>query len=248
MSRLQMDCFELSMSSRRNANGMEELGGCMRGKPQCGLQWPKPRLKVTPLIESLPIDGLTNLFGAGCVHAAFRLVEIETGRLELKVAESEDSPDMTLEIGNEVFVLNSEYLTRNGLVPVCHELHVHPIVTSDVLKTVGKLLSRGKQLLEVAETTRHGLSARIDDLGVRQDQVNESKMPKVVRHLVDEEGPVFSVCQCVTQVLLAQTPEVLWGKLSEYGWISRVSIVPRSVLKIIDQPRNIGQFHRAFHL
>jgi hypothetical protein len=50
------------------------------------------------------------------------------------------------------------------------------------------LLPRGEQLLVVAEAAREGVSARIDDLGVGQDQMNQPEVAKIIRHLVDEEG------------------------------------------------------------
>ena len=64
--------------------------------------------------------------------------------------------------------------------------HVHPVVAGDVLDAVGELLPEGEQLLEIAEAAGHRIAPRIDDLGIRQDQMNQSEVPEIIRHLVDE--------------------------------------------------------------
>ncbi len=76
---------------------------------------------------------------------------------------------------------------RHHCLPVRHELHVRAVVTANVLQAVGELLSRGVELLDVAEATGHGLAARVDDPRFRKDQMDQTQMPEVVRHLVDEE-------------------------------------------------------------
>src|SRR4051812_48495685 len=88
-----------------------------------------------------------------------------------------------------------------------HELLVHPVVAGDILKAVGELLPRCKELFEVTEATRHRLAACIDDLRPWKHQVNETEVAEVVRHLVDEERPVqFSVNGRVIEIPLSETP------------------------------------------
>jgi len=69
-----------------------------------------------------------------------------------------------------------------------HEFHIHPVIASDVVDAIGELLPGGEQLLVVAEAAGERVSARIDDLGVGQDQMNEPEMPTVFGILSMKKG------------------------------------------------------------
>src|SRR5581483_8031516 len=84
------------------------------------------------------------------------------------------------------------------------------------LHAVGELLSLGEQLLEVAEAAGKGFAPRVDQLGPRQHQVNESQVPEVVRHLVDEEGLAGAVDARFLEVTLPERAYVLRSQLREH--------------------------------
>ena len=68
-----------------------------------------------------------------------------------------------------------------------HQLDVVAVVAADVVEAIGEVLAAREVLLEAREAAAHRVAARIDDLRVRQHQVDQPDVRPVVRHLVDEE-------------------------------------------------------------
>ena len=77
---------------------------------------------------------------------------------------------------------------RKNAVDMRHKLHIIGIIMPDIALAVGEALPPCEMLFEVGKAARHRMSARIDDLRIGQDQVNEPDMQPVVGQLVDEEG------------------------------------------------------------
>src|SRR5256886_16378521 len=165
---------------------MPPLAVAAQGITERLLQWPEPRLVVTPLVETLAKDRLTHLLGTRRADAALGAVVVQARRLERQFAELEQAPDAAFKILDDVLVMDAQHPTRQHSIPMLHELEVSAVVAGDVLDAVSELLAAGVQLLEVPETAGHRLAARVDDLGVRQHQMNETDVPGIVRHLVDE--------------------------------------------------------------
>src|SRR5258708_15272414 len=217
-----------------NGPGVSKIGPVMR---QCTLgsiaialkcisqrsfQRSEPWLEVLPLVESLAEYGLPNLFRAGGAYAALGFVKIQAGGLELEAAKIEEPADICVEILDDVLVIYLENPSRQHGVPMIHQRKVGSIVARDVLDAVGKLLTGGKQLLEIAEAAGHGLAARVDDPGVRQHQMNQADVPEVVRHLVDEEGLIGAVDARFAQVLLTQAQKLLGTQVPQHSRIARI--------------------------
>ena len=96
----------------------------------------------------------------------------------------------------------------------------------------------GEQLLEVAEAAGHGLAARIDDLGVRQDQVDQADVAEVVRHLVDEERlPCADRRGCRRDSSRRTPQELVRVKLREHRGIARARPHPFRGPQLVHQPR-----------
>src|ERR1700691_1411842 len=172
---------------------------------ECVLQGSEPGLVVLPLIQPLAIDGLPHLLRARRAYAALGLMKLHAARLEVQAAKVENPPHIAFEVIDHLLVLDSENPSGQPAVPVPHQLEIRAVVARDVLDAVRELLSGGEQLLQIAETAGHGLAAGVDDLGVRQYQVNETYMPEVVRHLVDEVRPVRPVNAGIAEVFFAQS-------------------------------------------
>src|SRR5882724_11586378 len=149
------------------------------------------------------------------MHGALRLVELDAALFELEFAELEDAAHIRFEIAHHILVLDAQYPAGKRAIPMRHELRIHPVVASDVIDAIGELLPGGEQLLVVAEAAGERVSARVDDLGVGQDQMNEPEMPKVVRHLVDEEGLAFAVYFRVAEISFSEAREVFRGEFGE---------------------------------
>src|ERR1700733_1695913 len=154
---------------------------------QSGPQRSKPGLVVSPLVDAFAADELPHLLGTRRAHVARGFVELQTGRLEGQTAEVQDAAHAALEVMYHVFVMHGQDLPGQRHVPVPHDFKVAAVVAGDVIDVVAELLPAGEQLLEIAEATGHGFAPGVDDLCVRQHQMDEADVAEVVRHFVDKE-------------------------------------------------------------
>ena len=95
-------------------------------------------------------------------------------------------------------------------------------------------------LLEVGKAAAERVSARVDDLRTRQDQVDQADMHPVVGQLVDEE-------RLVALALDAGAFEIFLAQRAQFVWLDTV----QPALARADpggECRDVGQFHRAFNL
>ena len=65
-----------------------------------------------------------------------------------------------------------------------HQRDVVGVIATDFREAVGEFLPLGEELFEAREAAIHRRTARIDNLRVGQDEVDEADMPEIVRHLV----------------------------------------------------------------
>ena len=97
-----------------------------------------------------------------------------------------------------------------------HQFDVAAVISPEIVEAVRELLPVREQLLEIAEAAGQGVAARIDDLGVRQDQLDEPQVLEVIRHLVDEEGLAgLALDAGVGEVLLAERPAVPGAQIGQ---------------------------------
>src|SRR5882724_8791366 len=73
-------------------------------------------------------------------------------------------------------------------------------------------------------------------------------MPKVVRHLVDEEGLAFAVYLRVAEILFPEAREVFRGEFGEQARVARSRVGAFVPLQVLHEPRNDWEFHRPLHL
>src|SRR5258705_2176018 len=169
---------------------------------ESSLEGSEKRLELTPALDAFAKDGLTHLLRACRAHIPLRAVELKTCGLELETDEVENAPHVSFEIRHDVLVLHPEDLARQHRIPVRHELDVLTVVARDVLDAVGEFLAVREQLLEIAEAARHRFAPGVDDLRIRQDEVDQADVPEIVRHLVDEMRFAGAVDPGVRQVFL----------------------------------------------
>src|SRR2546423_728776 len=77
-------------------------------------------------------------------------------------------------IGDELLVDHAMDCARRDLIEVAHQAHVIAVIEAEVLETVREFLPAGEMLLEVGEAARERVPARVDDLGVREDQLDQA--------------------------------------------------------------------------
>src|SRR5262245_52881659 len=103
--------------------------------------------------------------------------------------------------------------SRKDRVEVRHELDIVAIVPADLLEAVGEMLAAREMLLEAGKTAAERVAAGIDDLRVRQRQVDQAYVRPVVRHLVDEvRSAALALNARLLQVLLAERAKILGGE------------------------------------
>ena len=133
------------------------------------------------------VDWLTNLLGAGGTHGTLRFVESKRRRLKLQTAEIKQPAHLGFRVADQLLVVHGQHPAGQRGPPVIHHVQISPVVATQVLQIVRKGLTFGEELLVGAETGIHGMTARIDEYRVRQDQLDEAQMPEIVGHLINEE-------------------------------------------------------------
>jgi hypothetical protein len=77
---------------------------------------------------------------------------------------------------------------------VRHQLDVVAVVAADVVEAIAEGLPAREVLLEAREAACQRVPPRVDDLRVRQREVDQADVREVVRHLVDEERRAVLRC------------------------------------------------------
>src|SRR5215475_4333535 len=104
---------------------------------------------------------------------------------------------------------------------MAHQLQIAPVVARYAFHAVAEVLAAREQLLEVAEAARHRLAPHVDDPCLRQHEVYEADVLKVVRHLVDEVGPTRPVAPRAVQVALPEPAKVLALHFGQHSRVAR---------------------------
>ena len=130
-----------------------------------------------------------------------------------------------------------------------HELDVVAVVAADLGEVVGEILAAREMLLEAGEAAAERMPARIDDLRVRQHQVDEPDVREVVRHLVDEERRRrFALDARLREIPLAERAQLVRGELLERARIGGAVRARGARADHARQHRDVGQLHGAFDL
>src|SRR3954464_4600220 len=147
-------------------------------------------LERPPLVGRLLADRLTDLLGARAAHRALRLMEIEAGLVEWYADIVEEPANFRFGLLDQPFVRDPMYPGRRQAVEMSHQPHIVGVMPAEVPEIIGEFLAPCVELLEVRKPAGQRVAPRVDDLGVGQDQTDETDVHPVVRHFVDEEGPV----------------------------------------------------------
>src|SRR5579863_6820365 len=211
------------------------------------LQWSEVGLVVSPMFKGVAEDRLTDLLGAGGTHGALVLVEAQAAAFKRQAAVLKQRAHLHLGVGDHRFVIHTVHAAGEHVRKVLHQRGVITVVAADVLERVGEILSTGEVLLEAREATAERVAPGIDDACVRQDQLNESDIKPVVRHLVDEERrTALAVRASALEVALAELAQAR-------GWERRegcqeLGISATLADDLARDERQIRQLHGALDL
>ena len=176
---------------------------------ECGLERTQPGFVVPPLLDAVPVDGLADLLGARRAHRTLVLEEAQAARLERQTAVVEQPAHLGLGVLDHALVDDAVDASRQHRVEVRHELDVVAIEAAHVREVVAEVLAARVVLLEVREAAGQRMAAGVDDLRVRQHEVDHPDVQEVVRHLVDEERAIrLAMDARALDVALAELPQL----------------------------------------
>ena len=125
-----------------------------------------------------------------------------------------------------------------------HHLQIGSIVVCDAFDRIAEIMPSCIKLPVVADADRHGMAANINDHGVRLYQMDETNIPEVVRHLVEETRPAAPVGVHIVEIAQAEAFE---HRRIEFAQKLRVAhALLRSELS--DDARNVVKLLRSVDL
>ena len=127
-----------------------------------------------------------------------------------------------------------------------HQFDVVGVIAANLSKTVGELLTFREQLLEAGKTAIHGRPSRIDNLCIRQHQVDEPDVAEVIRHLVDKEGRALPVNPRILDECFAEIAQLFGTEVMQDGRIKRLAGFAPS--QAMGERQDIRQLKRAIDL
>ena len=143
-------------------------------------------------------------------------MEVHATLFERQTAMLQDAPHLAFQVGYNFLVVHIQDLTRQHFMPVFHHGVVLFVVMGQVQHVVGEILTRAEQLFVTAKAAIERMPAGIDDLGVRQNQVQQAHVNEIIGQFI---GEVRFVRQSVTfaffDVLTAVGVPVLIAQVSD---------------------------------
>ena len=88
----------------------------------------------------------------------------------------EQRADLGLRIVDQRLVDDAVDPARQDRVEMRHQRDIVAIIAAELGQVVGEALAAGEMLLEVGEAAGERVAARVDDLGVGQDQADQADM------------------------------------------------------------------------
>src|SRR5579862_2044616 len=202
-------------------------------------------LVVSPMFKSVAEYRLADLLGAWGAHRALVLVEAQAAAFKRQAAMLEQRAHLRLGVGDHRFVVHAVHAAWEHVRKVLHQRDVVTVVAADVLEREGEILSAGEMLLEAREATAERVAPGIDDACVRQDQLNESDIKPVVRHLVDEEWRTsLAVRASACEVALAEPAQR--NRIQRGERRQKLPSAACAAGDLARQERNIRQLDGAF--
>src|ERR1043166_5549341 len=213
-------------------------------RPKRRFEGAEPRFEGPPARERLAEDGPAHLLRTRTTHGPVGLEEAQARFLERQSEIVEQLADFAFGIGHQRLVIHPTNEPRQRGVEMRHQRDVIREIAAELGKLVAEFLAPGEMMREVGEAAGHGAATHVHDLGLRQDQMNEPGMKEIVRHLVDEEGPLGAAMDArLLQIGGAQRARRRGGEHA-HGF----RIAPRLLVEPARDADHLLQLGGAFHL
>ena len=105
--------------------------------------------------------------------APFVLIESQALLLERQAAIGEQAPNLGSVSSIMRLVEYAMHTAGQDRIDVCHQIDIVAVVAAEIREVVGEVLTAGEMLLECREAAAERMPSRVDDLRVRQDQMDE---------------------------------------------------------------------------
>ncbi len=195
------------------------------------------------MLLGLGVDRAAHLLRARGANGAPVLVEAQAAFVERQAAVREQASHLGLEIVDGALVDHPVHAPRQHAAEVRHVRDVVAVVATDVVERVREVLSAREVLLEDREATRERVAARVHDLRVRQNQLDEAHVCPVVRHLVDEiRRARLALYARLREVALAERAQFVRAEILEHLRVLRASAaraLPAQLARHRDQVRQL---------
>src|SRR5437870_2433807 len=208
-------------------------------------QWRKPRFIVAPRLDALPVYGPPNLFRADSSYNTFGFVKIEAGFLERQLQKLEQPTNLAFRALDEGLIDHTVHLSRQDGVEMRHQGDVITIIPADFHQARSIADGLHIDLREIGKTARQRMAAHVDDLRVRQNEVEQADMREVAAHLVDEKRPA-------KRAMGARTVKIGFAEFSELGGVEGFEkggiVIVRLLGKIVGNRIQIPELGGSLYL
>ena len=142
-----------------------------------------------PLVGRLAVNRPPHLFRARSPHRPLGPVEFEHAA-RTRLRNSRATAHLALPYRRPSARRSRGGPARAAPVDMRHQTHIVSVISADVIEVVSEGLAAREMLAEVREAAAERVPAGVDDLRIRQDELDERHVQPVVRQLVDEERPI----------------------------------------------------------
>lgn len=159
-------------------------------------------LVLAPAFDGFAVNRSSYLIVAGCCNGALGFVELQTGIIPFESAELNHSAAQGFLIIDQIFVLHLQHRDGERLAPMRHQAQILPIVHAKFGQVVGVGMMRVEVLEIDGDAGVDRIAHAMDDLRAGKHQLDQTKILKIVRHLVrDPDGGGVQACQPVQMLL-----------------------------------------------
>src|SRR3974390_246460 len=142
---------------------------------------------MPPVVHAVPENGTPHLLGTRGTHGALVFIESQSLLLERQSAVIKQPANLAFGVIDRGFIEYAMHPARQNRIDVRHQFDAITVVAAKIGKGVGKVLAAGEMLLERREAAAERVPSSVDDLRIRQNQMNQPDVQPIVGHFIDEK-------------------------------------------------------------
>src|ERR1700730_6116507 len=142
---------------------------------------------MAPVVHTVPENGAPHLLGAGGTHGPLVFIKTQALRLERQAAVIKEPANLGFGVLDRGLVEYAMNPTRQSRIDVSHQVNVVTVVPAEIREVIRKVLAAGEMLLKCRKAAAERVPSSVDDLRIRQYQMNQPDVQPIVRHFIDKE-------------------------------------------------------------